>query len=220
MTVNVILAFVNKRLAVVQPVMLAQTFEGIVASERVCIIDRPLSRMLSDMSHQFIGGYPFHHFGVDTSISLKKPKNYAFSACASSTLAFPPAAEVCLVNLNLSLQFAGFKLGCIVDRLSQALVDAGNHLIVKIKIVCHAIRRLLLVETSENADLFTQTLERFLFPALPAMTFYVAATCFADLERTTENALFTPQKVGRATENVVFTHNHEDILTPRGYEIH
>src|SRR3989338_4184268 len=108
-TVNVILAFVGERLAVIQSVMLPQPFQGIVTAEGVCIIDRPLSRMLSDMSHQFIGGYSFHHFGVDTSISLKKPKNYAFSPRASSTLSFPPAAEVCLVNLNLSLQFAGFK---------------------------------------------------------------------------------------------------------------
>src|SRR3989338_2788039 len=108
-TVNVILAFVGERLAVIQTVMFPKPFQGIVTAEGVCIIDQPLSRMLSDMSHQFIGGYPFHHFGVDTSISLKKPKNYAFSPRASSTLSFPPAAEVCLVNLNLSLQFAGFK---------------------------------------------------------------------------------------------------------------
>ena len=218
--VNMVLAVVAKGLTMIQPMMLAPALEGIVASEGVRVVDRPLSGALADMSHQFISSHLLYNLGIYPAITLQKPKYNAFTSCASSALALASAAEVGLVNLNLTLKLAGLKLGYMVDRFTQTLVDAGNYLIINAQITCHAIGRLLLVEAGDNTNLFAQTLERFLFSAGLVPALHIAAPSFAYTERTAKYALSTSQKVGRTVENVVSSSNHKDILHPRGYETH
>jgi len=218
--VNMVLVAAAKGLTMIQPMMLAPALEGIVASEGVRVVDRPLSGALADMSHQFIGCHPFHDFGVDPSVPLQKAQNNAFTSSAASAPAFPSAAEIALVYLNLTLEFARFKLRDMVDRLTQTLVDAGHHLIIQGQIAGNAIGRLLLVKVGDDANLFAQPPERFLFSTVGTPAFHITAQSSVDFERTAENTLSTPQKVGRTVENALLTSNHKDILAPRGYEIH
>ena len=219
-TVDMVLTMVSKGLAVVQPMVLTNPFQGVIASKGVGVIDRSFPGMLSDMSHQFISSHLLYNLGIYPAITLQKPKYNAFTSCASSALALASAAEVGLVNLNLTLKLAGLKLGYMVDRFTQTLVDAGNYLIINAQITCHAIGRLLLVEAGDNTNLFAQTLERFLFSAGLVPALHIAAPSFAYTERTAKYALSTSQKVGRTVENVVSSSNHKDILHPRGYETH
>ena len=218
--VDVVLAAIGKGFAMIQPMVLSQPFQGIVTAESVRAIDRPLSRMLPDVRHQFIGGYSFHDFRVNPPVALQKTEYNAFSGRSSSAPAFAPAAEICLVDFNLALKFAGLKLGHMIDRFTQTLVDAARHLVIKTEIACHAIGRLLLIEAGDYANFFAQTFERFLFSTGRAPAFYVAALSFTNLKRTAENALSAPQKVGRTVKNIVLPSNHKGILTPRGYETH
>src|SRR3989344_7266719 len=128
--VDMVLAAVGQGLRVIQAIVFAPALERIVASKGIGVIDRSLSGVLPDMSHQFIGRNPFHYFGVDPAVALQKAQNNAFPGCTSAAFAFPPAAEVGIVNLDLALQFSRFKLGHMVGRFTQALVDAGNGLVI------------------------------------------------------------------------------------------
>ena len=219
-TVDMVLTMVSKGLAVVQPMVLTNPFQGVIASKSVGVIDRSFPGMLSDMSHQFISSHLLYNLGIYPAITLQKPKYNAFTSCASSALALASAAEVGLVNLNLTLKLAGLKLGNMVDRFTQTLVDAGNYLIINAQITCHAIGRLLLVEAGDNTNLFAQAFERLLFSTRFVSAPDVPALCLSHLERTAENALSASQKVGRTVENVLLTSNHKGIVTPRGYETH
>ena len=216
--VDMILAFVGKRLVVVQTVVLAEAMERVVAPEGVCIIHRSFSGMLSDMRHQLVSRHLFHDFGVYPAVALQKAKYNAFAGSSSATLPLPPAAEVRFINFDFAFQFACFTFSHMVDRFTQALVDAGHGLIMHAKIGGDAIRGLLLVEAGEDRDFFSQLLERFLFSAGFPFALYVPAMSLADLERPAENTLSAPQKVGRTVENVLFCCNHKGILALDGYE--
>ena len=108
----------------------------------------------------------------------------------------------------------------MIDRLAQALVDAAHYLVIKAKVAGHAISRLLLVETGDDANLLPQTLERFLPLTAGALAFHIASLSFTDTKRTAENTLSPSQKVGRTVENVLLSLSHKGILTPHGYETH
>ena len=219
-TVDVILATIGKCFAVVQPVVFPPALQRIVTAEGICVIDRPFSGMLSDMTHQLVSGHLFHHLGVHPPVALQKAEDNAFPRSASSSFTLAPAAEVRLINLNLALELARFQFSHMVDRLAQALIDAGHHLIIKAKIARHAIGRLLLIETGDNANLFARAFERLLFSTRFVPAPDVPALRPRHPKRTTENALSAPQKVGRTVENVVSSSNHKGILTPHGYETH
>ena len=143
-----------------------------------------------------------------------------FPAAPRPRLPLRLPAEVRLVNLDLTLELACLKLGDMVDRLAQALVDARYHLILKAEIARHAIGRLLLVETGHDTNLFAQTFERLLFSTRFVPAPDVPALRPRHPKRTRENALSAPQKVDRTVENVVSSSNHKGILTPHGYETH
>ena len=218
--VDMVLAVIRECFVMVQTVMLPPAPERVVAAEGVGVVHRSLSGMFLDMRHQFVGGHLFHHLGIDPAIALQQAENNAFAGSSAPTLPLAPAAEVRLINLNLSLEFARFQFRHMVDRLAQALIDAAHRLVIYAQIVRHAIGRLLLVEAGENRDFFTQLPERLLFPADLVATPHIAASRFVYPERAAENALSTSQKVGRTVENVLLTSNHKGIVTPRGYETH
>ena len=218
--VDMIFAMIGKGLAVVQAVMLAQPFQGIVAPEGISVVDRSLSGMLSDMRHELICRNPFNHFRIHSAITLQKAKYNAFACCTSSTLTLASAAKVGLIYLDLALEATGLKFRYMVHRLTQALVDARDHLIVQSKIACHAICRLLLVEAGDDGNLLAQPLQGLLFSTAVPAAFHIPALGLDDLKRTAENALSSSQKVGRTVENVLLTSNHKGILHPCGYELH
>ncbi len=108
----------------------------------------------------------------------------------------------------------------MVDRFTKALVDSGDRLVVRAKIVREAVGRLLLVEALDDRELLFQLFKGLLFSTGLTSATNVASTRLVDLKRTAENALLSLQKVGCATENVLLLRNHKDILNPLGYYYH
>ena len=220
-TVNVVLGlFVDHPFGVVDRVVFPQAFEGVVAPEFVGVVDRSLPGFLPDDSQQLFLGHVFHYSRIHLAVSLQKAKYDVFPGRTTSALALPPAAKVALVHLHLAVQFATLKFSHMVNRFTQTLVDAGNRLIIEAKVMRKSVRRLLLVEALHNGDLSSYALQGLLFSTWLVPTPYIPARGLHHLERTTEYTLFTPQKVGRAPENVLLSCNHKDILPPRGYETH
>jgi hypothetical protein len=77
---------------------------------------------------------------------------------------------------------------------------------------------LLLIEPLHDGNLHSDALQRLLFSTAHVPTPDISPTRLRDLERTAKNALLSPQKVGRATKNILSSLCHMDILLPYGYE--
>ena len=213
-------AFVHQMFFVLDRMMLAQPFKGIVTAELVRKVHRSFSRFLSDDGHEFLGRDPFYDTRIDRAIALQKPKYNAFAPGTPSALALSPAAKVTFVKLNLARQLAALKFGHVIDRFTQTLIHARDGLVVEAKIMRETVGRLLLVETLHDGYLGAYALQGLLFPTDPIATPHISARRFRYFERTAENTLFSSQKVGRAPENVLLSCNHKGILTPCGYETH
>ena len=219
--VNVILgAFVDHTFVVRNGVMLAETFQGIVASKFVSVVDRSFSSFLPDDVHQLFSGYSLDNPRIYPAITLQKAKYNAFTPCATSTLSFAPAAKIALVHFNLAGELAALKLRHVVNRFSQALVYSRHCLVIHIKIMSQFVRWLTLVESFQYPKFSSQLFERFLFSTGLVSTLYIPSTSAIDFERTAKNALSASQKVGRTTENVLLSYNHMDILSSIGYDYH
>src|SRR3989344_6935015 len=80
-------AFVHQVLFVLHRVVLAETLEGVVASELVRKVHRSLSRFLSDDGHEFLGRDSFDDPRIDRPIALQKPEYDAFARSTPSALA-------------------------------------------------------------------------------------------------------------------------------------
>jgi len=220
-TVDMILGLsANQSFFVVDGKMLPQPFQRVVAPERVGVVYRTLPGLLPDDSHKFFFGHVLHDSRIHLAVALQKAKYNVLTRCASAAFAFASAAKVALVHLYLTVQSAALKLGYVVDRFAQALVHAGNGLVVEPKVVREAVRRLLLVESLDDSDFRSDPLQGLLFSTVTVATPHIPTRGFVHLERSTEHTLFTPQKVGRATENILSSCNHKDILAPCGYETH
>lgn len=220
-TVNVIFgSWVDHIFVVLHRVMFAQSFKAVVAPKLVRKVDRALPGFLLDDFHQFRSRDAFHNPRVDSSIALQKAEYNAFTLCPSSTFSFTSAAKVTLVHLNLSRQFATLQFRHMVNRFTQVLVDSRHCLVVHTQIMRQFVGRLDLVEALQNIQLSLQLFQRFLFSTglFPASN--VSSSCSTGFKRTTENALFTPYKVGRAPENVLLPLYHMDILVHDGYDYH
>ena len=216
--VDVILALIGKRFAVVQTMVFSEPLQRVVASEGVRVIDRSFSRFLSDNCHEFFFGHMLHHPRIYLAVPFQKAKHNVFAGCTPTTLALASAAEVALVHLHLAVQSAALKLRHMVDCLSKFLVDTGNRLVVSTEVMREAVRRLLLVESLQDGNFCSDSLQRFLFSTGLAPTPNISSTRLRYLERTAEYALLSSQKVGCATENVLSPLCHMDILLPYGYE--
>ncbi len=216
--VDVILTSVGKCFAVVQAVVFTEAVQRVVASEGVRVVDRPFSRFLSDNCHEFLFGYMLHNSRVHLAVALQKAKYNVFTGCTSSALTLASATKVALVHLNLTIQLTSLKLGNVVQRFSESLIHTRNRLVVGAKIMRETIRRLLLVKSLHDGNLHSDTLQGLLFSTARVPTPDISPTRLRNLERTAKNTLLSPQKVGRATENVLSSLCHMDILLPYGYE--
>ena len=218
--VNMVLTTIGQGFGMIQAMVFAPALQRVVAPKGVRVIDGSFSGMLPDMSHQLISRHLFHYLSVNPPIALQQAKYNAFTLGTTTAFSFASAAEVGLINLNLALQLTRLQLRHMIDGFAQMLVDAGHYLVIQTQITGHAVSRLLLVKTGNDADLFAQPLKRLLFSTAPVPAFHITALGPIDLERTAENTLSTPQKVGRTVENILLPSNHKGILAPRGYEIH
>ena len=200
--------------------MLPQPLQRIVAPEFVRVVYRSIPGFLSDNVHQFVSRDTLNGSRINPAIALQKAKYNAFTPCAATTLSLASAAKVALVHFNLARKFAAFQFSHMVDRFSQTLVYSRYRLIISAKIMRESVGRLRLVETFQDTDLSTKLPERLLFSTVFVPASHIATTSMIDLERTAENTLLTPQKVGLTTENILLGNSHKGILTPRGYEPH
>src|SRR3989338_5962828 len=219
--INVIFGFlVDHVFRMINLMVFTPAFQRVVASKLVRKIDRTLSSLFSDNLHEFIGRDSFHNSRVNHPIALQKAKNNAFALRSAPTLSFASATKITLVHLDLARQFSPFQFRRMVDCLTQVLIDTSNRLVIETEIACQTVSRLCLVETFQDIQFSLQLLKRFLFSTGFVPATHISASRPFSFKRTTENALFTLQKVGRATENVLLSCNHKDILVPRGYESH
>ena len=209
--VNVIFgSLVDHVFGMINLVMLAPALERIVTSEFIRKVDGALPCLLAYNLHQLLGRNTLDHSRVDPPVSLQKAENDAFASSSAPTLSFASAAKVALIHLNLAGELASLQFCHMIDRFTKALVYSRNRLVIKAEIVREFVGRLSLVESLQNIHLSFQLLQASDVPSLRSIGF----------ERTAKNTLFTPQKVGRAPENVLLTSNHKDILAPRGYVSH
>lgn len=211
---------IHQGLAVAHRMVLAQSLEGVVAPEGVRVVDRTLPSLLSDNGHQLLLAHMLHNPRIDHAIALQQAKYNVFALCSSSSLSLASAAKVGLVHLHLAIEFASLKLGHVVDGLAQSLIEAGNRLVITAKIMGKTVRRLLLVESLDDANLGAYLPQRLLFSTALVSASDVASRGLAYLKRAAEYALSTFQKVGRTTENVLSSLCHMGILTPHGYVSH
>ena len=205
---------------VLNGVMFAEALQRIVTLEFVGVVHRSFPGFLSNDLHQFVGRDTLNDPRVDPAIAFQKAKHNAFALGATTSSSFASAAKIALVKLDLARQFAALQFRHMVDHFAQALVDSRDRLIINTQIMRELVGRLRLVEALEDAKFSAELPERLLFSTAFISASHVATASAIDLERTAENTLSTPQKVGLTTENVLLTSNHEGILTPRGYESH
>ena len=211
---------INQLSTMREGVVFTQTLERIVTPEGIGVVDRALSRFLPDDGHQLLFGDVLDYPGVDLAIALQKAKNNVFTPSTATALALSSAAKVTLVHLHLAIQSATIEFRHMIDGFTQALVKAGDCLVIKAQVVGQTIGRLLLVETLDDGDLGPNLPQRLLFSTARSATTNVTASGSRYLKRTAENTLFTPQKVGYATKNILSPLCHMDILVPYGYETH
>ena len=183
----------NEGFVVIDRVMFAQSFQRVVASEGVRVVHRSFSRFLSDNRHEFFLGNMLNHSRIHLAIALQQAKYHIFARCAPAASPLASAAEVALVHLHLAVQFVALKLGDMIDRFAEALVHAGNRLVVAFEIVRKAVSGLLLVESLHDGNLHSDAAERFLFSTALVSAPDVSASRPRDLERTAEYALLSPQ---------------------------
>src|SRR3989344_5847899 len=216
--VNVILgALVNQILFIRHGMMLPQTLQGIVTSELVGVVDRALSRFLPNNRHQFFFGHMLHHSRIYLSIALQKAKNNVFTGCTPSALALAPSTEVAFIHFHFAVQFASFKLCRMIDCFSESLIDACYCFVVHAPIIRKTVCRLLLIKPLYDCNFCFDALQGFLFSTARVPTPDISTTRPRYLERTAENTLLSPQKVGRTVKTIVSTSNHMGILVPAGY---
>jgi len=78
----------TKALIMINRMMFALPFQGLVAPKGIREIDRPLSGLRLDMFHEFLGTDRLDDFGVDAVFPLQEPKADTF-ACRRSASRFP-----------------------------------------------------------------------------------------------------------------------------------
>ena len=196
--------------------VLAVSPQGTIAPEGVGVVDRAFAGARLDVVHQHLSGDRLDDLGVDPSFPLEKAENDALAGSTPTALAFATATEIGLIQFDLSFELTALQFAQMEQGFTQPLVDTTDHLDVQPQVAGQSIGRLQLVEPLQNRDLAAQPGEALRLAA--ATAFHIPAGRAQHLERTAENALATPQKVGRTTEMTVFPNCHRYLPYTYGYE--
>jgi hypothetical protein len=191
-------------------------FQGLIAPKGIGVIDRPLSGLGFDMSHEFFGTHGLNDFGIDTRFPLQEPKDDAFPCGRSASFALPFDSKVGFIQLDLAFELSALQFSQMIQGFSHSLIDPRDHFDIHSQILGQPIAGLQLIEPLENRDLPTQPTQTFTLST--QLAFHIASTGVQDLEGTTENTLASAQKVGRTTKNGVSSSNHAPFLAHIGYE--
>ena len=197
-------------------VMLAIAFEGLIPAEGVRKVDRALAGVRPDMAHEFLGGEVGDNSGIHAPIPFQQAKNDTFAGGTPAAFTFAPSAEVGFVQFDLAFEFTALEFRDMEQRFTQTLVNARDDLGIDAEILRQAVGRLQLIEAFEDLDLTPQLGEALALATVPA--FHVAARRVEHAKRTAENALATPQKVGRTGKMTRFPCNHKHLSYACGYE--
>ena len=216
--INMILGLssTHERLGMVNRMMFAIPFQGLIPPKRIRVIDRPFARLGLDMPHEFICTDRLHDFGVDAVIPLQEPKHDTFAGGGSASFALAPSAKVRFIQFDFAFEFAPFQFGQMEQGFPQSLIDSCDHFDVDTQIVRQPIGGLELIKPLKDGDFSTQPTQAFAFST--EGTFHIAPTGAQDFKGTTENTLAPAQKVGRTTKNGVSSCNHAPFLAHIGYE--
>ena len=103
----------------------------------------------------------------------------------------------------------------MVERLPQVLVNAGDDLDINAQVSRQAVGRHLLVEAFDDLDLTPEFSQALLARAPLALD--IAPGRLMHFEGATEDALYAPQEVGRATEMARSSCNHAQLAYVAGY---
>ena len=141
----------------VDRMMFSIMFQGLVPSEGIRVVDRPLPCLGLNMLHQFIRTDGIDDFGVGAVFPLQKPKHDAFPGGGSSTFALPFSSKVPFVQFNLTFEFASLQLGQMKQGFSQSLVDVCDDFDIDAQIRGQPIGGLQLIEALQDRNLSTQT---------------------------------------------------------------
>lgn len=208
--------FINQCFAMTDHMVLSESTQGAIAPEGIGVIHRALAGARPDVIHQHLGGDRFDDLGVDPAFSLEETEDHALAGSTPTAFAFTPAAEIGLVQFDLSLEFAALQFAQVEQGFAQTLVDPAHHFDVQPQVAGQSVGRLQLVEPLQDGDLAPQPGEALRLAA--ATAFHIPTRGAQHLERTAENALATPQKVGRTAEMTVFPNCHRYLPYTYGYE--
>lgn len=149
--------------------MFAVALQGVVAPELIGVVDRAFPGFPTDDVHEDLLGDNIHDLRVDPSIPFQEPENDAFAGSSSPAFSFPPAAEVRLVQFDLSREFSRLHLTLLDDREPELVIDALHGLVWDAEIDGGQEGGLLATEGAENEDLAFQPLQTLLPFAVPAL---------------------------------------------------
>lgn len=194
--VDVVVSPVSQGLAVVDPVVFAKLFEGIVAFKGVGVEDAAFPGFAPDDLHEVRRREGRDHPGVHLAAALQKTQNDAFPGGAPAFLAFAPAAKVGIVNFYLSREPFAFQFTLVVEALPDLLVDRGDGVVGKRQLPGKLESRALVNKTQDHPQLPPESFKRFALAA-PA-TLEVSSSCLVDPSGEAENTR-SPEPKGRQT---------------------
>jgi len=209
-------SFIDQGFVMTYGMVFTESFERLIPAKGIGVIDRTLSGAGFDMTHKLLGGNGLDHLGIDATLAFQQAKDDTFTGRPTPAPALTLAAEIRLIEFDLAFELATFEFAQVKQCFAQTLVDPGDRLDVHTQVNGQSVCRLQLIESAQNRDLPTQPGQALGLATRAA--FDVAACSTQHLEGTTENALPTPQKVGRTTEMTAFRNNHRYLPYTFGYE--
>src|SRR5450759_1921328 len=209
--------FINKVIGVIHYQMFTKSLQRLIPTKRIGVVDRSLTGMRLDMSHQSLSRDRLHDFGVNPSIPLQQAKYDTFSSRATTTLPLTGSAEVGLIQLDLTRQLGTFQFSGMKQFDAQPLIDPCHRLCIQVQITIQPVGGLLLVKTLQEGNLTTQLVHAFLLATKHALN--IASCGLHGFKRTAKNTLATIQKVGRTTKYCLNPSNHKYLQEYTGYEL-
>ncbi len=92
-------ATINERLGVIDLMMLAISFQRLIAAKAISVINRTFSGLGADVLHQLRCADRLDDFGVNTPFALKQPENEALTGSTAPSLSFAATTEVSFIQL-------------------------------------------------------------------------------------------------------------------------
>jgi len=197
-------------------VMFAQSFQRVIASKSISVINRTFVCFLTNITHQSLRTNVINNFCINSLIALKQAKNNTFTSRPYSSFAFAFTTKIRFVHLYFSRKFSSFQFASIINHMTNFLVKTANGFIMATKVCSKAISRLLTIESLQNSNFMSKLFKAFLSKTFG--TFNITSRSSRRSKRTTKNTLFTVQKIDMATKYILPVSNHNTPVRSFGYD--